>query len=402
MRAASETGTAVHRIQKLLVVSHVVHYQRGDRIYAYGPYAREIDIWADLFPRLAIASPVRSGDPPGDCIPFSRSNIELVPQRETGGTTASAKLRQLLAVPSLLLGLGRAMASADAIHVRCPGNLGLLGVILAPLFSQYIVAKYTSAWAGYPTEPWTWRLQRALLRSFWWRGPVTVYGGTSNQSENVISFFTSVLNEKQLARAGSAASKAKVNDPMRLLYVGRLSVGKNVDVLISAVAALKSQGIASTCMIVGEGPQRPALEAQIAAFGLRDYVELVGGVSLDCVLDYYERADICVLVSESEGWGKATAEAMAFGLICIGSNQGFALEMLGEGRGICVPPGDVSALTAVLCAIAARPEAYESMRREAAAWASRYSLQGLQNSLRELLRIHWKWEAGGLERRPQV
>ncbi len=190
---------AGHNIQKLLVVTHVAHYERGDRICAYGPYAREIDIWADLFPRLSIAAPVRKGDPPGDCLPLTRSNIELIPQRETGGTTASAKIRQILAVPSLLLGLGRAMASADAIHVRCPGNLGLLGVILGPLFSRYLVAKYAGQWTAFPSEPWAAALQRSLLRSRWWRGPVTVYGAWPDQPRHVVPFFTAILNAGQLS-----------------------------------------------------------------------------------------------------------------------------------------------------------------------------------------------------------
>ena len=128
-------------LRRLLVVSHVLHYRHGGKLYAYGPYAREIDVWAELFPELVIAAPCRDEQPPGDWVAFTRANISIAPQREAGGDHWSAKMRQILILPLLVRDLSRAMRAADAIHVRCPGNLGLLGVLLAPLFSHRLVAK---------------------------------------------------------------------------------------------------------------------------------------------------------------------------------------------------------------------------------------------------------------------
>src|SRR5437868_4674272 len=153
---------------KLLIVSHVRHYDHGGKLYAWGPYTREIDIWADLFPQIVIASPVSTLPPPKDCLPFTRSNISMIPIKETGGDDWRAKAAQVFQLPSLIWNLARAMRGMDAIHVRCPGNLGLLGVILAPLFSRFLVAKYAGQWNGYHGEPVANWLQRRLLRSFWW------------------------------------------------------------------------------------------------------------------------------------------------------------------------------------------------------------------------------------------
>jgi hypothetical protein len=76
--------------RRLLVVSHVCHYEHDGAIHAYGPYAREIDIWADLFPELVIASPVRRGPPPREALRLERANIRLWPITETGGETVGA------------------------------------------------------------------------------------------------------------------------------------------------------------------------------------------------------------------------------------------------------------------------------------------------------------------------
>jgi len=374
---------------RLLIVSSVIHYQYGSGLYAYGPYAREVDIWADLFPEVIIAAPCRNEVPPGDCLAFTRPNISMRPQEETGGETFKAKARQILKLPTAVWGLSSAMREVDAIHVRCPGNLGLLGIVLAPLFSRYLIAKYAGQWCGYPSEAWSVRLQRSLLRSPWWRGPVTVYGRWPNQPSNVVPFFTSILTAEQIALARSAADKGKSGDVLQVLYVGRLSSDKNVDVLLSAVAKLRTQAIRLKCIIVGEGEHRSALEAQAKEMGVDDCAEFVGGVNFERVLGFYEQANVLILASESEGWPKAIAEGMAFGLICIGSNRGMVPDMLSEGRGLIVPPGDVDALAEALREIATAPEDYQLMRARAAAWSQQYSLEGLREALRELLSTRW-------------
>src|SRR3954468_689844 len=227
---------------KLIITSHVIHYSHAGRLYAYGPYAREIDQWADLFSEVSIASPCRLQHPPGDCLPFERSNISMLPQKEAGGETLWAKLGLIASIPAMTWSLARAMRTADAIHVRCPGNLGLIGAILAPLFSRRIIAKYAAQWNGGPGEPFSARLQRAILSSSWWKGPVTVYGSWPGSPKHVIPFFTSLLTADQLDRAKASAARDRRGPTLRVLYTGRLSKAKNVDVLLRAVARVRAAG----------------------------------------------------------------------------------------------------------------------------------------------------------------
>src|SRR3954467_14423478 len=245
---------------RLLITSHVIHYSHGGRLYAYGPYTREIDQWADLFSEVRIASPCRIQPPPGDCLPFDRANITILPQKEAGGETLWAKLGLPASIPSMAWNLSRAMRGADAIHVRCPGNLGLLGAVLAPLFSRRIIAKYAAQWNGGPGEPFSARLQRAILSSRWWKGPVTVYGAWPGSPRHVIPFFTSLLTADQLERARQSAARERRGPTLRVLYTGRLSKAKNVDVLLRAAARVRAAGHRVESTIIGEGPERGPLE----------------------------------------------------------------------------------------------------------------------------------------------
>ena len=373
---------------RLLITSHVIHYRHGGRLYAYGPYAREIDQWADLFGEVEIASPCREQAPPGDCLAFTRGTISIVPQKEAGGETLAAKLGLVAHVPAMAFGLMRAMRRADAIHVRCPGNLGLIGAVLAPLFSRRIIAKYAAQWNGGPDEPISARLQRAILRSRWWKGPVTVYGAWPDSPSHVIPFFTSLLTAEQLERARASAARERRGPVLRVLYTGRLSKAKNVDVLLRAAARVRAAGHEASTVIVGEGPERERLEQLATALGVGEQVEFTGGLPFEAVIGHLEAADVLVLASETEGWPKSIAEGMAFGLACVGSNIGFVPQML-EGRGFTVPPRDEDALTAALLQVAVSTDRLATMRRAAAAWAQRYSLEGLKNALRQLMEEWW-------------
>ena len=372
----------------LIIVTHVVHYEHRRNVYAYAPYAREIEVWADLFDKITIAAPLRTAEPPGDCLPLAHSNISIAPQRELGGEALKAKLKLILFLPVMIWELCYVMRKADAIHVRCPSNLSFLATALAPLFSKRVVAKFAGQWDANPVDPLSVRLHKVLLSSRWWCGPVTVYGSWPNQSKNVTPFFSSALTDDQLARA-SVAVKNKTPEAMRnILFVGRLSRSKNVDVLLRALARLRSENIAFKCTIAGTGPELGALQELTDTLSLRDSVEFLGGVDFDRVLDQYERSGILVLASQTEGWPKAIVEAMTFGVIPIGSNLGLIPQLL-EGRGFVVPPRDLDALTNVLRQLLIEPNQLSDMRAKAADWAKGYSLDALRDRLRLLLSERW-------------
>lgn len=375
------------QIEKLLVVTHVVHYQWDSQLFAYGPYAREIDIWADIFPQLLIAAPCRCEIPPKDAIPFTRPNIQICPQIQVEGQKWRERFIQLLALPRLTFDLVKAMRQTDAIQVRCPGSLGFLGSILAPLFSPYRIAKYAGQWNGFPGEPLSWRFQRRILRSGWWKAPVTVYGESPGQPAHVIPFFTSIMDEGQVERAKSCASIERPRRPLRILFIGRLTLEKNVHVLLNALQRLQQEGFQFECRIVGGGAQQEKLEQQAAS--LRSAVKFLGPLPVQQVFEQYEWGDILVLISETEGWPKAIAEGMAFGLVCIGSNRGMIPRMLDEGRGILIEPGDEQALISTLKTLSQDAQTFRSISQKASAWAQEYSLERLRQAISELLAQTW-------------
>jgi glycosyltransferase involved in cell wall biosynthesis len=110
-------------------------------------------------------------------------------------------------------------------------------------------------------------------------------------------------------RAPVAAQRSDV------IYTGRLLRHKNVDLLIRAVGVLRAERPGIRCLVVGEGPERAALEALTASLGLGDAVRFRDFTAdRDDVLGLMKASGVLVLPSEREGFGLVVLEANACGL----------------------------------------------------------------------------------------
>jgi glycosyltransferase involved in cell wall biosynthesis len=132
--------------------------------------------------------------------------------------------------------------------------------------------------------------------------------------------------------------------------VARLASVKNHAQLLDAFALVRQQGLDVVLAIAGEGPLRPALEAQALALGLRDDIRFLGETRDVAAL--YREFDVFALSSRSEGTSISLLEAMASGVCVVATAVGGTPKLLGEGRyGRLVPAGDAGALAAGLAAL---------------------------------------------------
>jgi glycosyltransferase involved in cell wall biosynthesis len=119
-------------------------------------------------------------------------------------------------------------------------------------------------------------------------------------------------------------------EPSEVLYVGRLSLEKNIDTLVEALGDLN-------LVVAGDGPLRELVPQTLGAVPHADVERLL------------ERASVLVAPCEREGFGLAAAEAMAFGRPVVAASGGALLELVSDGEtGILVPPRDAEALRAAV------------------------------------------------------
>lgn len=142
-----------------------------------------------------------------------------------------------------------------------------------------------------------------------------------------------------------------------LLCVGRLSPEKGHLVLIKALDELRRCGTAFRCTLVGDGPLRPTIEAELAARGLSRQVRLTGSLDPAQVDRQYETAGAVVLASFSEGVPVVLMEAMARGIPVVATHVGGIGELVENGvNGLLVPAGDARELADSLHRILSDPE----------------------------------------------
>lgn len=138
--------------------------------------------------------------------------------------------------------------------------------------------------------------------------------------------------------------------PIAFLSVARLNLTKGHVYFLRALRRLADQGLAFHYKIVGDGPYRTEIEAEIAALDLGAHVTLTGALGQDRVHQALQEADVFVLSSFGQGEAAPVAvmEAMAMGLPVICSRIGGTADMIEEGEtGFLTPQCDVAALAEV-------------------------------------------------------
>jgi glycosyltransferase involved in cell wall biosynthesis len=159
-----------------------------------------------------------------------------------------------------------------------------------------------------------------------------------------------------------------------LLAVGRLSEEKNVASLIQAFSKIASQQPEWDLVILGDGPLRAKLVAQIQSIGLGARILMPGRAGN--VGDWYERADIYAMSSRVEGFPNTLGEAMAHGcaVVSFDCDTGPRDLIRHEIDGLLVPPGDVDALAQALARLMNDPALRERFAARAVEVRERYSM----------------------------
>ncbi len=140
-----------------------------------------------------------------------------------------------------------------------------------------------------------------------------------------------------------------------LLFVGRLAAQKSIPTVIAALAQARQDCPDLHLVLVGEGPQHEALQAQVRELHLTQSVTFAG--LNDDVHPFFNAADIFVLPSQVEGISNALLEAMSAGLACVASAVGGNPEVLDHGQcGVLLPVGAVDAWARVIAELGNQPQ----------------------------------------------
>jgi len=146
------------------------------------------------------------------------------------------------------------------------------------------------------------------------------------------------------------------NSDVVMLFVGRLVREKGVDDFISAAQMILAEGIGVTALLIGEGPERMALEAEAKELGVSANVHFLGWIEHKELPAYMAAADVLVGPSMIEGQGLVFAEALMAGVPVVATNIGGITDIVIDGEtGLLVEPGNPEQIRSAVMRLRSEP-----------------------------------------------
>jgi glycosyltransferase involved in cell wall biosynthesis len=370
---------------KLIVFSSAPIIQLKGKLFMYTPYEKEMQIWAKYADEIQFCCPVWIEDRNLLISEINFSPSTVISLSEFSIRNIKLAFFSITKVLKNVFIIFKAIRQADHIHLRCPGNMGLLACIVQIFFpSKPKTAKYAGNWDSKSKQPWSYRLQKRILsNTFLTRNiKLLVYGEWENQSKNIKSFFTATYSETEKAVIQKTINP---NAKIKLMFVGSLVEGKNPMYAIQLLEQLRQTNPNVILDIYGDGILRASLEKYIETNNLSHHIILHGNQNQEVLKKAYQESHFVVLPSKSEGWPKAIAEGMFWACVPLGTAVSCVPYMLDQGnRGVLLQM-DLHKDAATINNLINNPMGFESKSKAALNWSRQYTLERFENEIQKLL-----------------
>ena len=366
------------------ILTHVEHTEQDKKFFAYAPYINEMNLWGANVDSIVLVAPKKKFAISPIHAFYKNSSVILKPISSFDLVSFKGLLKTIFAIPFNCWIIFWAMKNSDHIHLRCPGNIGLLGCFIQILFpNKKKTAKYAGNWDPNAKQPWSYRLQKKIVNNTFLTRNMTVlvYGNWEGATKNCKSFFTATYSddEKMETRPRS------MNETIRTLFVGTLSAGKQPLYAIQCVQNLLAKGYSIQLDLYGEGSERKRLEKYISDYNLQDFVRLKGNQSRENLKHAYQTSHFLFLPSLSEGWPKAVAESMFWGCVPLSSKVSCVPQMVDYGKRGVLLSEVIQIDSDVILALVANQKKYREMAIAAMDWSRKYTIERMETEIKQLL-----------------
>ncbi len=284
----------------------------------------------------------------------------------------------------------------DVLYIATEGPLGLSALRAARRLRIPVISGFHTNFQQYSDHYGLGLLSRLLtnyLRWFHNRSQLTLVPSTSQSVELQRRSFERVHLlargvDSQLFHPAKRSVELRrqwgvQDDELVVVYVGRISQEKNLDLLARCFRALQSRYPQRRLklVLVGDGPQRASLQKELPE-------AVFCGMQRDQALAaHYASADLFLFPSLSETFGNVLLEALASGLAVVAYDQAAAAQHIRHGHnGAVAMPGDEAAFIDSACWLLEDPETLRRVRLNARQHASRQGWPAIVQQFENYLR----------------
>jgi glycosyltransferase involved in cell wall biosynthesis len=369
---------------KMIVISSAPLVSEQNLLFGYSPYIREMEIWAQYCDEIGFLCPVLESGEGQLLMPLNFTVAKLFRVKSFDAKSIGGIFRAVFFSFYNFWTIYKAMRWADHIHLRCPGNISLMGCMVQILFPhKKKTAKYAGNWDPNASQPLSYKIQRWLLANtlLTRNMQVLVYGEWPNSTHNIKPFFTATYRESQKEPVAPRA----LTGPIKFLFVGTLSEGKRPLYAVQIVEALQRLGHNVSIDFYGEGKVRESLENYITANKSDAFVTLKGNRDADEILSAYKNSHFLLLPSKSEGWPKVVAEAMFWGCCPLATGVSCVPYMLDGGRRGLVLNANLENDVAQIATLLDNQQDYNAKVAESVGWSRQFTLDLFAKEIKALL-----------------
>lgn len=329
-------------------------YHEG-RYYTYGGFGSYLNEIRKYFPKTILVAHVADEAPRKGFYEIDLGDdleiVHLLP--------AEGPIRVTLTIPRMIRTCYRAAKRMDIVHARMPDYTGVIGALICkrlkiPVFCQIVddwfvfagsIPWYRKCGLGIPMKGYLyvydWFERIAARKTLVFAQGRTAFEKHKGHADAVFTISTAHQQEQVIQPTEKFQGK-----PYTILNVARLNGVKNQELILRVLKRLIDAGESWKFVHVGEGNQRKYLESLTEKLGLSEHVEFHGKVPYgDPLWKYFDRADVFVLSSRSEGTPKVILEALARGLPVVASAVSGVPDTIADGeRGLLFEDNDLEQL----------------------------------------------------------
>ncbi len=369
---------------KFAIITHAEHKLYNNHIYAYEPYVREMNLWTKHVTKTKILAPLSKENTSVIDSIYDDNNVVYEEVNSFNILSFKNKVLSLVKIPLILYKIFIVMKWADHIHLRCPGNIGLLGCFVQIFFRKKVkTVKYAGNWDPNSEQPFSYKVQKWILsNTFLTKNcKVLVYGEWDNQSKNIKSFFTASYAKKDI----EVIPNKNLDGKVKFIYVGGFTKGKQPLKSIKIVEELYKKGYDVELNMFGNGQEYNRAKKYVATKMIDDIILIHGNKSKEIVKKAFQESHFLMFISKSEGWPKVVAEAMFWSCLPISTKVSCIPFMLDNGTRGSVVTENVEEIQQEVIRYFKNKEAYRIAIEKAREWSQGFTLDSFEKAIKEII-----------------
>lgn len=255
------------------------------------------------------------------------------------------------------------------IHISTPGTVGLLGLLIARMMNIPVAGTYHTDIPQYVRSltndeflehaAWSYmiwfysQMEEVMVPSVGTREQLAARGLPSERMKPLPRWVDTEAYSPEKQTPGFWKSRGAGIGKTVLLYVGRVSREKGLEMLVDAFRELIDSGVPLALAVIGDGPYRKEMEAALSGYPAL----FTGYLAGEQLQQGYASADLFVFPSATDTFGNVVLEAQASGLPVIVSDEGGPLELMVDGEtGVVFRAGSKSNLVSAINLMISDPQ----------------------------------------------